>query len=432
MKLCWSIFNIVESVDDGYLIRNTMTGAVVSLSSVDYESINKTITNGDIVITPDIEDLMGDNRILVSCDEDETTFFSKMFSDTRDGGTDTFTLHFLPTIACQLSCSYCFENGGERKGVMKENIMEKSVEWLNEYFSIHNLKRMKIVLFGGEPLLGAKMIKKALPVFSALAERHGLDYRTELVTNGELLTKDIACFLHKYFWRRLQITLDGPKDIHDRLKFGNKGRPTFDIIVGNMLMVLNQKYIDSVDIRINYSEETTEKVVELLEYLASLGAQEQFNLSFGIIMQTLEFLTSASESHSANAYLLFCAKAKELGFKIPVEYTVGPWCVATEKHSVVLQPDGSLQKCISTVGRNQYNFSNVSVLPIGYAKDARFEVFKRVENCKKEKCQYIPICGGGCPWDAIVAHGEQGHGMRFCQKELLDTINRGLLRLNYL
>ena len=92
---------------------------------------------------------MGDNGILVDCDEDETASFSKMFFDTRDSGTDTFTLHFLPTIACQLSCNYCFENGGERKGVMKENIMEKSAKWLDKYFSIHNLKRMKVVLFGG-------------------------------------------------------------------------------------------------------------------------------------------------------------------------------------------------------------------------------------------------------------------------------------------
>ena len=148
-------------------------------------------------------------------------------------------------------------------------------------------------------------------------------------------------------------------------------------------------------------------------------------------MPTIERSAQVSANDSANAYLLFCAKAKDLGFKIPVEYTVGPWCVATEKHSVVLQPDGSLQKCISTVGRSRYNFSDISILPVGYAKDARFELFKRAEDCKKEKCPYIPICGGGCPWDSLIAHGEHGFGLRFCQKKLLDIINRGLLRLNY-
>jgi len=431
MKLCWSMFDIVEQASGGHIIRNTMTGAVAFLSSVDYGSISEAISNGTLVATSDIEDLIGDNGILVDREEDEVALFSRMFFDTRNSGTDTFTLHFLPTIACQLSCSYCFENGGERKGVMKENVMEKSMEWLNEYFSVHNLRRMKVVLFGGEPLLGVKMIKKALPLFSALAERCGLDYRTEPVTNGELLTEDVASFLYGYSWRRLQVTLDGPKDIHDGLRFGNKRRPTFDTIISNMLMVLSQEYIDKVDIRINYSLQTRDRVVDLLEYLARLGVQEKLNLSFGIIMPTLEGSMQISEDDSANAYVLFCTKAKELGFETPVEYTVGSWCVAIEKHSVVLQPDGSLQKCISTVGRNQYNFSDISILPAGYAKDTRFEMFKRTEDCKKEKCSYIPICGGGCPWDALVAHGEHGFGMRFCQKKLLDTINRGLLRLNY-
>jgi len=432
MKLCWSIFNIVEPVSDGHLIKNTMTGSVVFVPNDDYKSINKAISAGTLVDTPETEDLAGDNGILANCDDNEMTFFSKMFFNTRNSGTDTFTLHFLPTIACQLSCNYCFENGSKRKGVMKENIMEKSVKWLDEYFSIHNLKRMKVVLFGGEPLLGVKIIKKALPLFSALAEKHCLDYRTELVTNGELLSEDTAIFLHEYSWGRLQVTLDGPKNIHDNLRFGNKGKPTFDTIINNILMVLNNRYINKVDIRINYSLQTKDNVINLLEYLASLGIQNKLNLSFGIIMPTLEKSMQVSENDSASAYLLFCTKAKELGFEIPVEYTVGPWCIATEKHSVVLQPDGSLQKCISTVGRKQYNFSDVSVLPVGYAKDARFEKFKRVENCKKEKCTYIPICGGGCPWDALVEHGKHGFGMRFCQKELLDVVNRGLLRLNYL
>ncbi|MEK7452735.1 MAG: radical SAM protein [Patescibacteria group bacterium] len=428
MKLRWSTFNIIEIVNDGYLIRNTMTGAVVLLGIAEYASIDDAILKGTLVVTSSIKLLIGENGILVNYDEDEVGNFFRIFHATRDNDVDTFTLHFLPTIACQLSCSYCFENGANRKGLMSGEIVEKSIKYLDDYFSNHKLRRMKVVLFGGEPLLGVKMIMRALPLFSILAQKHGLLFQTELVSNGEFLNEDVARFLHGYLWERLQITLDGPREVHDSIRFGSKGRRTFDTIINNILMVLRGKYIDKVDVRINYSLETKDRIDELLEYLACLEIQDNLNISFGIISPTLDESKEVFEQDSGNAYLQFCTKAKDLGFQIPVELTAGPWCVATEKHSIILQPDGSIQKCISTVGRSDFNFSNISVLSVDYAKDQRFEMFKRTDKCREEKCPYIPICGGGCPYDALVAHGEDGFGMRFCQKELLDTVNRGVVK----
>ena len=431
MKLQWSIYNIVESVVGGRIIRNTRTGATVYIPDADYQFLDDAIQKKSLENGSDLESLSGDNGVLVDVDEDEVKLFSDMFSRTRDDGTNNFTIHFLPTMGCQLSCHYCYEGGLRKYGLMTDEVLEKSVKWLDHYFALHNIHRLKIVLIGGEPLVGMKVIKKALPMLSTLAEKHGLEYSTELVTNGEFLTGEVASFFHRYRWGRLQITLDGPRDVHDSIRFGANKRPTFNTIINNMMLVLDCGYIEKVDIRINYTSSTKNRIGELLEYLASLGVQHKLNLSFGIIMPTLSENVEVVQQESAESYLSFCKMAKELGFEIPVEYTVGPWCVATEKHSVVLQPDGGLQKCISTVGRHQYDFSDVSITPKGYAKDTRFERFKRIDACKKEKCPYLPICGGGCPWDSLVAYGKRGFGMRFCQKTLLDIINRGLLRLDF-
>lgn len=58
-------------------------------------------------------------------------------------------------------------------------------------------------------------------------------------------------------------------------------------------------------------------------------------------------------------------------------------------------------------------------------------MWNRINKCIKEKCIYLPVCGGGCVYDAIVAHGKFGFEDRFCQKTLLADINKGLLKLNY-
>lgn len=168
--------------------------------------------------------------------------------------------------------------------------------------------------------------------------------------------------------------------------------------------------------------------------LADTGFQNRIEISFGMIMPTEsnQFeLTFESEKRMSDAYVEFCTSSKKLGFITPTEFSAGPWCVAVEKHSAVLQPNGSLQKCISTVGRNKFDFSTVRIISTEYAKDARFEHFKRQQECIDERCSYLPICGGGCPWDSMVAHGDIGFEMRFCRKNVLDIINRELLVLQH-
>lgn len=67
-----------------------------------------------------------------------------------------------------------------------------------------------------------------------------------------------------------------------------------------------------------------------------------------------------------------------------------------------------------------------------YAKDVRYEHWKRTEECISEKCAFLPVCGGGCSHDAMVTAGNQsGSANRYCQKSFLQKMNEGLLALNY-
>ena len=439
MILQWSTFNIIERVKGGYVIRNMMTGAMVFLDSDTYQTLGDLIKDSEDLRIEDwgLNELVGSNSILVPSRKEELVEYKQMFFSTRES-LPYFTLHLLPTIACQMACSYCFEDGSNRMGIMSDSVLSQSIQWLDSYFSNHDLQRFKIVLFGGEPLLGKRLIRKALPKLFRLGKKHNLDCFTELVSNGELLDEETAKLLHEYSLIRVQITLDGDQDTHDSIRCGKDGRPTFNRIISNVLMLLENNYIKAVDLRINYSEATAESVIKLLQFLSTFKLQDRMNLSFGLIMPTqnsisCDFLPAKEfqEKENAELYISFCQEAQNLGFAVPVEYLTGPWCVAVEKHTVVLQPNGAIQKCICTVGREEYDFSNTKVGPEAYARDERFEKFQRANQCYEERCPYIPVCSGGCPWDALVAYGENGFQMRFCQKEFLDIVNRGLLRLSY-
>lgn len=352
---------------------------------------------------------------------------------TRNDKAHRFSLHFLPTIQCQLRCGYCFENGGDRGKAMKPDVLDDAIVWLDSYLNEYpEVDQLRMVLFGGEPLLRPDICVNALAHVSNLCGKHNIEFWSELVTNGELLTEEVARKLSLYAWRRVQITLDGPEKVHNIRRPGVNSRKTFRKIVRNIRMLLHSKYIPTVDIRLSFDLGNCDDIIEFLDELATFGDVARINLSLGFITDTFVFGGDKNDPVVASKALEFWAKAKRLGFTIPETQFSGPLCVATAKHSAVLLPDGGLQKCFATAGRPEYNFSTVKVLPKGYAKDHHFEQWKRMDECVAEKCSYLPVCGGGCPNDAMVAASSiEGGASRYCQKTFLDQMNRGLVKIAF-
>ncbi|MCL5782206.1 MAG: radical SAM protein [Patescibacteria group bacterium] len=432
----WSDFNLRLEVKDGILLKNGLTGAVVVVDAETEKSISDSITNGILEIGEERlrEFADPDTAILVSSDSDEYVAWRKRLIFKRNEEAHIFTIHFLPTIQCQLRCDYCIQKGIDRGRGMEQGVLERSLVWAREYLEDHSeIDSFRFVLFGGEPLLQKKLMECSLNGFHELAREKELQFWTEIVTNGEFLDESAAGMLSEHEWRRVQVTLDGPKDVHDARRHGENGRPTFENIMRTVRMLVTTDYIRKVDIRISLDVENGDRIPELIRELAELGAQDRINLSIGLITPTFASPERVGlERVIAEKALAAWKVAKDCGFTIPEEFLTGPWCVAIAKHSVVLQPDGTLQKCFCTAGRKEFDFGSVFDPADGYLKDSRFEHWQRTDECIARKCKFLPFCGGGCIYSAMVEHGGPiGATKRFCQKTLLDRMNHGLLALTY-
>lgn len=88
------------------------------------------------------------------------------------------------------------------------------------------------------------------------------------------------------------------------------------------------------------------------------------------------------------------------------------------EHGVLIGPDGSIYKCISFVGRPEFSVGSVleddDDRP---AYDAQMNVYKRTEDCFRERCPYLPVCGGGSAYESAVRTGD--YDRRFCTKSYL-------------
>lgn len=431
-----SEFTIKAHGEGGTIIlKNTKTGAVVRLSDAQFQHLQEWLSHQELVVPNFVADLVGQNGILVDDSVDEFVQWRESMVDARDNRARIFSLHFEPTIQCQLRCDYCFENGIDRGKGMTEEVFLRSVDWLDRYFVEHpEVEVLRLIFFGGEPLLRKDIVRRSLGVYSKLAEKHQLEYITEIITNGELLTEDVAQFFSGYNWKRVQITLDGPREIHDARRHGESGRPTFEAVWQNVLMLARTSYVSAIDIRLSMDRGNAEHIPRLLEFMADSGVQEKIRLSIGFTESSFYVtIKEVEEKWQAKQALHVWGVARNLGFKIPDEYASGPLCVAQAKHSAVLQPDGNLQKCFCTSGQNEHAFGSVFKNSDTYTRDVRYENWKRLDQCIEERCPYLPVCGGGCTYHAVVEHGQttESFAERHCKRTLLREMNEGLLRLSY-
>ncbi len=430
MKL--SLFNIHTKSHDGMiLIRNTRTGGVVCLSNRAYEIFAR----GDFtLVTSSLLLQLLNTGIVVEDSVNEFALWNEQLMQTRNKRAELFTLHFIPTIRCQLKCGYCFENGIERGKSMKNKVFDEGLSWISVYLNhFSELKRFKLTFFGGEPLLHKELVLRASKAYREVVVNQGLDFWVELITNGELLDIDFADKLSQHNWARVQITLDGERDMHNRRRPSKNGRDVFTLTTANVRNLLRSHIISYVDIRLSFDNENADSVIRLLDQIADYDNPARIRLILGFITDTYEGLSGTKfDSSLTEKAHLFWMKAKSLGFEIPVDYIAGPLCVATAKHSAVFTPDGGIQKCFATVGRKEFDFASVETKPVKYTKDIRFEQWKRIDQCIEEKCSLLPICGGGCPNDAMIAAGgTHGSINRFCQKSFLLEMNQGLLQIKY-
>lgn len=165
------------------------------------------------------------------------------------GAGGSVGLTICPTMGCNFDCPYCFEN--HRPGRMSEETQDDVIALAERMMKASRAKKLDMTWFGGEPLLMPDIIEALSGRLIALAEEQGAEYGASIITNGFLLTQEIADMLERCKVTHCQITLDGIGPEHDKTRHLAGGGPTYARIVEN-LRALRLPF--RVDIRHNVHE----------------------------------------------------------------------------------------------------------------------------------------------------------------------------------
>ena len=212
--------NIISGIkdSDSYFIINPLSR---NADIIDSETL-KMINDGSY---PDNEELRA-KAYLVDPQEEEKRFRAAYldFLDSRD--EDEIQIFYVPTYACNFSCSYCYQEGyGNEKISEPEEVIDAFFRYVDSEFAG---KRKYITVFGGEPLLPDTNTRKKIEHIINSANQRG--FSLAFVSNGYSL-KEYVPLLKTASIREVQVTLDGPEEIHNSRRMLKGGDGTFSRIV---------------------------------------------------------------------------------------------------------------------------------------------------------------------------------------------------------
>jgi uncharacterized protein len=145
---------------------------------------------------------------------------------------DRLTLNVSTT--CDLACKYCYADSGTyyTSGMlMDRNTALSAVNYVARNFS--SMERLNF--FGGEPTLNEPIIELVCEYTAYLHSRGVLSSlpRFGLTTNAYAISSQMLKALRTYDFR-VTVSLDGPKEIHDRLRVRRDNSGTYDAVVENV------------------------------------------------------------------------------------------------------------------------------------------------------------------------------------------------------
>jgi uncharacterized protein len=139
---------------------------------------------------------------------------------------------------CNLGCTYCYAQQGDFGGAAKS--MDAATALRAVDLLLRDAapdERFNLAFLGGEPLANREVIRAATERAAALAAARGAAVTFSITTNGTLLRADDA-ELFERFGFAVTISLDGPRQVHDRLRPFKGGRGSYDATMDRVLPLL--------------------------------------------------------------------------------------------------------------------------------------------------------------------------------------------------
>ncbi len=326
-------------------------------------------------------------------------------------------LHVAHT--CNLTCDYCFASQGKYQGeraLMSFEVGKAALDFLVENSGAR--RNLEVDFFGGEPLMDWDVVKQLVAYARSIEKEKNKNFRFTLTTNGLLIDDDVIEFANKEM-HNVVLSLDGRKEIHDRLRRTVGGQGSYDVIVPKFQKLVKSRNNQGYYVRGTYTHGNVDFTKDIF-HMADLGFTE---LSMEPVVcapeepyaLTEEDLPVLFEQYEilAKDMLRREAEGKPITFyHYMIDLTGGP-CVykrvtgcGSGTEYLAVTPWGDLYPCHQFVGDPAYLLGDVWKGVTNTAVQDKFRHCSAYARKECKDCWAKLYCSGGCAANAYHATGD--------------------------
>ena len=325
-------------------------------------------------------------------------------------------LHVAHT--CNLNCSYCFASQGKYHGdraLMSFEVGKQALDFLMDHSGSRT--NLEVDFFGGEPLMNWDVVKQLVEYARSVEKERGKNFRFTLTTNGMLIDDDVIDFANREM-SNVVLSLDGRKEIHDRLRVDYAGNGSYERIVPKFQKLVEARGNKNYYMRGTFTHANPDFTKDLF-HMADLGFTELSMEPVVCAPEDPAALTAEDLEIVKDQYELLAKdmlrrekEGKPITFyHYMLDLTGGP-CIykrisgcGSGTEYMAVTPWGDLYPCHQFVGEEAYKLGDIWN---GVTNTALREEFRSCNAYARPECNDCWArfyCSGGCAANAFHATG---------------------------
>ena len=326
-------------------------------------------------------------------------------------------LHVAHT--CNLNCEYCFASQGKYHGeraLMSFEVGKRALDFLIENSGTrHNLE---VDFFGGEPLMNWDVVKQLVAYAREQEKIHNKNFRFTLTTNGILIDDDVIEFSNREM-SNVVLSLDGRKEVHDRLRKDYAGKGSYDIIVPKFKEFVERRGNKSYYMRGTFTHANTDFTNDIF-HMADMGFTE---LSMEPVVCAPSDASALTEADLPVLFEQYEILAKEMikrkregrpftFYHYMLDLKHGP-CIykrisgcGSGTEYVAVTPTGDIYPCHQFVGDEKYLLGNIYDGISNTEVQNEFKLCNAYARKECDDCWAKLYCSGGCAANSYHATGK--------------------------
>lgn len=401
------VYDIIEAYG------STDKDALIGTLLIKYKS-SPDITRHEIeAAIADVEALRDDGKLFTP------DSFESIAGKLQNNSGEIKALCLHVAHVCNLMCSYCFAGAGKYRGVsalMSFETGKRAIDFLVENSGKrHNLE---VDFFGGEPLMNWDVVKQIVGYARSIEKKRGKNFRFTLTTNGVLIDDDVISFSNKEM-HNVVLSLDGRKEVHDRLRKTPDGQGSYDVIVPKFQKLIKERGDKEYYIRGTFTQLSRDFTNDIF-HMADLGFKE---LSMEPVISKKDAPYALTENDLPVLIRQYEILAEEMlrrekegrGFNFyhyMLDLENGP-CIhkrirgcGSGTEYLAVTPSGELYPCHQFVGDTGFRMGDIWK---GIANTTIRDKFLKCNTYSRRECRDCwarLYCAGGCAANAFHAVGE--------------------------